>query len=446
MRFTQITGSGTFLWSASLSYDSAAVPNRNSGRGRRRDARHWSWVDIAMSFADRPPLKTAGLVTVLVVALVLTLIYLQFRGDLLPRTLLTMVSDRAGLVMESGSKVTYNGVVIGRVGTVSSINRDGRSVARVTLDVDSHYVPAIPANVRADIKASTVFGNKYVALSAPKDPSAARISSADVIDATSVTTEFNTLFETVTSISEKVDPIALNLTLSATAEALSGLGTKFGRSIVNGNAVLDDVNPQMPQIRYDIQRLASLADVYTKASPDLWDGLEHAVTTARSLNGQQSDIDAALLASIGFGNTGGDIVERASPYLVRAAADLVPSTRLLDTYSPAILCGIRNIAQALPDALDAFGGNGYSLSTVTEFLGAANPYVYPDNLPRTNARGGPGGAPGCWQKIDRNFWPAPYLVVDDGASLAPYNHFELGQPLLTEYVWGRQVGENTINP
>ena len=66
--------------------------------------------------------------------------------------------------------------------------------------------------------------------------------------------------------------------------------------------------------------------------------------------------------------------------------------------------------------------------------------------PYHQGRGGPGGAPGCWQTVDRNFWPAPYLVLDDGASIAPYNHFELGQPLLTEYVWGRQAGENTINP
>ena len=33
-----------------------------------------------------------------------------------------------------------------------------------------------------------------------------------------------------------------------------------------------------------------------------------------------------------------------------------------------------------------------------------------------------------------------------GASLAPYNHLELGQPMFGEYVWGRQFGENTINP
>jgi len=399
-----------------------------------------------MSHHDRPPLKTVGTVFLILIAALLTLVFLQFRGDLSPVTTLTMVSGRAGLVMDSGSKVTLNGVVVGQVGKVYSTTRDGKSMAQVTLLVDSNYVGAIPANVRADIKASTVFGNKYVALYTPKDPSPARISSADVIDASSVTTEFNTLFETITSIAEKVDPVKLNLTLSATAQALNGLGTKFGRSIVNGNAILDDINPQMPQIRYDVAHLSDLADVYTKASPDLWNGLDKAVITARSLNTQQGDIDAALLASIGFGNTAGDVFERSSPYLVRAMADLVPSSRLLDKYSPQIVCAIRNIANALPAAEDSFGGNGYSLSTVTEIVGAPNPYVYPDNLPRTNGRGGPGGAPGCWQTIDRNFWPAPYLVVDDGASLAPYNHFELGQPLLTEYVWGRQVGENTINP
>jgi phospholipid/cholesterol/gamma-HCH transport system substrate-binding protein len=399
-----------------------------------------------VSRRDRPPLKTVGVVFLVLVVGVVTLIYLQFRGELSPRTSLTMLSSRAGLVMDAGSKVTYNGVAIGRVGNVTAAERDGKTIAKVTLDVDPRYLALMPVNVHADIKASTVFGNKYVALTTPENPAPTRLTSSDIIDASTVTTEFNTLFETVTSIAEKVDPIKLNATLSATAEALSGLGTKFGQSIVNGNAVLDDVNPQMPQIRYDVQRLSDLADVYTKASPDLWNGLDNLAKTAHSLNAQQKDIDAALLASMGFGNTGADIFERGSPYLVRAISDLVPSTQLLDTYSPEIFCSIRNIAQVVPAALDSFGGNGYSLSAVTELLGAPNPYVYPDNLPWTNGQGGPGGAPGCWQQVDRNFWPAPYLVVDDGASLAPYNHFELGQPLLTEYVWGRQVGENTINP
>jgi len=393
-----------------------------------------------------PPYKLAGLVLLVIAALVVTLVYIQFRGGFTPNTRLTLVADRAGLVMDPGSKVTFNGVEVGRVAAVNSIDRDGTTMAQLNLDVQPRYIDLIPANVDAQIKATTVFGNKYVSFTSPPDPVKARISPSDVINVSGVTTEFNTLFETITSISEQVDPVKLNMTLSATAEALTGLGKKFGQSIVNGNAVLDDINPQMPQIRYDIKQLADLADVYAKASPDLFDALNNAVTTARALNQQQGDVDAALLAAVGFGNTGGDIFERGGPFLTRGAADLVTTAKTLDQYSPELFCMIRNYAQIIPAASAALGGDGFSLRTNTEFLGAENPYVFPDNLPRVNAKGGPGGAPGCWQPITKDFWPAPYLVMDTGASIAPYNHFELGQPILTEYVWGRQGGENTINP
>ena len=36
--------------------------------------------------------------------------------------------------------------------------------------------------------------------------------------------------------------------------------------------------------------------------------------------------------------------------------------------------------------------------------------------------------------------------MDTGASIAPYNHIGLGSPFAMEYVWGRQIGEHTINP
>lgn len=393
-----------------------------------------------------PPLKLAGLIFLIVAALITTFVFLQFRGKLTPKTELTMVSSRAGLVMDPQSKVTYNGVEIGRVSAVLPTTSDGRPAAKLVMQVDPKFIKLIPANVNGDIQASTIFGNKYVSLSSPPNPASQRISSSDVIDARSVTTEFNTLFETVTGIAEKIDPVKLNLTLSATAEALTGLGTKFGQALVNTNVALDNINPRLPRLQYGLQKLSGLADVYTAAGPDFWDAIDNAMTTARTLNNQRGDLDATLLAAAGFGNTGADVLERGAPYFVRLMSDLVPTTQLLDTYSPQLYCMIKKYADVLPAANAGFGGNGYSLADHAQLVGAPNPYVYPDNLPRINGRGGPGGAPGCWQDIDRNFWPAPHLVVDDGSSLAPYNHFELGQPLLTEYVWGRQVGENTINP
>jgi phospholipid/cholesterol/gamma-HCH transport system substrate-binding protein len=357
-----------------------------------------------------------------------------------------MISSRAGLSMDPGAKVTYNGVEIGRVGQVEQVNVGDQPRAKIILNVDPKYLKLIPKNVDANITATTVFGNKYISFTSPKHPTPQRITKSDVIDVTSVTTEFNTLFETVVDVSEQVDPIKLNQTLSATAQALGGLGDRFGQSIVHGNEILADVNPQMPQIRKDNQLLAALGDTYANAAPDLFDGLQNAVTTARTLNEQWGNVDQALMAAVGFGNTGGDIFERGGPYLVRGTQDLIPTSQLLDTYSPALACTIRNFHDVEPKVAASLGGNGYSLQTLSELMGAGNPYVYPDNLPRVNARGGPEGSPGCWQPITRHLWPAPYLVMDDGASIAPYNHFGLGQPFLIEYVWGRQIGENTINP
>ena len=255
------------------------------------------------------------------------------------------------------------------------------------------------------------------------------------------------MFETVTAIAEKVDPIKLNQTLTATAEALTGLGDRFGESLVNGNSIVEDLNARMPQIRETNRLLADLADVYADASPDLFDGLENAVTSARTFNDHRADVDSALMAALGFADPAADIFERGGPYLVRGAADFVPTTKLFDDYRGMIFCTFRNFSKVQAKVARTLGGNGYSLATSSgTFAGAGNPYIYPDNLPRVNARGGPEGRPGCWQEITPQLFPAPFLVMDTGASIAPYNHIELGQPILIDYVWGRQVGENTINP
>lgn len=100
------------------------------------------------------------------------------------------------------------------------------------------------------------------------------------------------------------------------------------------------------------------------------------------------------MAAIGFSDAAASSFERAAPYFVRSASDLVPVTKLLDDYFHEIE----------PKVHKAFGRNGYSLSTVSgRFAGATNPYVYPDNLPRVNAHGGPEGRPGCWQEITNLF-------------------------------------------
>jgi phospholipid/cholesterol/gamma-HCH transport system substrate-binding protein len=396
---------------------------------------------------ERPaPFKTAGFVFIVVIAIVLGFIYQLFRGGFTATTPLTLMSPRSGLMVDPGSKVTYNGVEIGKVGGVAQVDVGGVPKAKISIAVQTKYLALIPANVHADVRASTIFGNKYVAFDSPERPVPQAILPSAVIDISSVTTEFNSLFETVLSVAEQVDPLKLNQTLAATAEALDGLGDEFGRSLLAGNDILTDLNSRMPQIRTDTRQLADLTDIYADASGDLFDGLQNAVTTARTLRDHEADLDRALMAAVGSANTGADIFHRAAPYLVRSASDLIPTTETLDYNSPALYCSIRNFSNVEPKFAHALGGNGYSLVGGGSIMGAPNPYVYPDNLPRVNARGGPEGRPGCWQSITPELFPAPFLVMDTGASIAAYNHFELGQPMFNEYVWGRQIGAYTINP
>jgi len=403
-----------------------------------------------------PPYKIAGIVLAVAAALVLTLTWAQFRGYFDTKAQLYVVTPRSGLSMDPGSKATYNGVPIGRVKDVQVVGHSGQTPeARLVLNIDPQYLNLLPKNVDVKLLATTAFGNKYVSFTSPSNPAPQRLRGGDTIDVSNcspptpptacVTTEFNTLFETITAISEQVDPIKLNATLTAAAQALDGLGDKFGQSLVNGNTILADLNQRMPTFRHDTRALADLTEVYAQASPDLWDGLKNAVTTERTLNDQRGTIDQALMSAVGFGNTGGDILERGGPYLVRGAQDLLPTARTLDKYAPELDCLFRGFAAGAPAAAKGLGGNGYSLVTHTELVGAANQYVYPDNLPRINASGGPMGRPGCWT-VTKDILPMPYMVMDTGASIAPYNHFGLGSPFASEYVWGRQDGENTINP
>ncbi|MDR3664207.1 MAG: MCE family protein, partial [Mycobacterium sp.] len=305
-----------------------------------------------------PPYKIAGLIFAVTCALVLTAVWLQFRGYFDTKVRLYVLSTRAGLSMDPGSKVTFNGVPIGRLADVEAVTSEGESPqARLVLNVDPQYLNVLPQNVNVKLLATTVFGNKYIAFTSPPSPTPQRLKDGEQVTVSQcsppsppsacVTTEFDTLFETITAISEQVDPIKLNQTLSAAAQALDGLGDKFGDSLVKGDTILADLNQRMPSIRQDTKGLADLSDVYAQASPDLWNGLKNAVITAHTFNDERGTVDEALMASVGFGNTGGDIFERGGPYLVRGVQDLLPTSALLDKYSPEIDCAIRAFPRAV---------------------------------------------------------------------------------------------------
>ncbi len=277
-----------------------------------------------------------------------------------------------------------------------------------------------------------MFGNKYISFTSPKNPTPQRITTADVDrrDGGDHRVQ-HAVRDGASDVAQQVDPVKLNQTLTATAQALDGLGDRFGQSIVNGNEILADINPQMPQIR---QRQPAAGRSRRRVRQ------RGARPVRRS--GERGDDRAHPQRAAGQHRPGADgrgrvrqhrrrhLRDAAGPYLVRGAADLVPTVAAARRPT-APRCSARSATTTTssPRSPRRSAATATRCGRTSELMiGAGNPYVYPDNLPRVNARGGPEGRPGCWQPITRDLWPAPYLVMDTGASIAPYNHFELGQP------------------
>src|SRR5687767_14639120 len=77
----------------------------------------------------------------------------------------TLSSDRAGLVMETNADVMMRGVQVGRVSQIGG----GGDRANLRLEIDPDQIRYIPANVDAQISATTAFGTKFVELVYPPD-------------------------------------------------------------------------------------------------------------------------------------------------------------------------------------------------------------------------------------------------------------------------------------
>ena len=108
-----------------------------------------------------------GLALVVVLGLIIALAVGLFRGSFAETVPVTVISDRAGLVMNPDAKVKMRGV---QVGKVSSIESKPDGTAAIHLAMDPSQLHLIPSNVNVDIASSTVFGAKFVQFEEPAKP------------------------------------------------------------------------------------------------------------------------------------------------------------------------------------------------------------------------------------------------------------------------------------
>jgi virulence factor Mce-like protein len=372
----------------------------------------------------------AGLATVLVVAVVVGVCVALFRGDFAETSAVTVLSPRAGLVMDPGAKVKMHGV---QVGKVSSIDEQPDGQAAIHLAMDKARMRLIPANALVDIASTTVFGAKFVQLVDPAEPSSESMHAGQILDATHVTVEIDTLFGELTAVLSKIDPAKLNETLGAIGSAFNGRGKEFGQALVDLDTALAKVQPSLPALSHDIATAPAVINAYADAAPDLLNIAANTTRLSETVVEEQRNLDAFLISAIGLADVGNDVVATNRQPLSDVLRLLVPTTDLTNQYHQGITCGLGGIDLLAKIPPSANPGIDISAS----FILGVERYRYPKNLPRVGASGGPHCSDQGLPVLPYAKRP-PFLVTDVGANPWQYGNqgILLNSDALKQFLYG----------
>jgi phospholipid/cholesterol/gamma-HCH transport system substrate-binding protein len=356
----------------------------------------------------------AGLLTIAAIIAIFAVAANLFRGGYTDTVPVTVISQRAGLVMNPDAKVQIRGVQVGKVASIEELpNGD----AALHLAMDPSRLGAIPANAIVDIASTTVFGAKNVQFLFPDDPSSESLHAGQVLDAAHVMVEVNTVFEQLTSVLSKIEPAKLNETLGAIALALNGRGDKIGQALSDLDAFLAKLEPSLPALNHDLEVAPGVLQAYADAAPDFVSIADNSVRISDTLVDQQQNLDAALVSVIGLANIGNQVLSDNRQPLADVLHLLAPTTGLTNQYNQALYCGIAGLlplAQS-PPLKDP------GVMVAAGFLWGQESYRYPLDLPKVGAKGGPEctGLP----KLPFEGVP-PFVVTDVGTN--PWRHTNPG--------------------
>lgn len=295
-----------------------------------------------MATTSRVRRSLTGLATVAVAAATVALAVGLFRGSFASTVPVTVLSSRAGLVMNADAKVKLHGAQVGSVRSIESLP-DGR--AALHLAMDPAYMDVIPANVRVDIASSTVFGSKYVELIPPADPATGSLQRGQVLHGDHVTVEINTVFERLSQVLSRIEPTKLNETLGALSTALDGRGDRIGQMMADLDAFLARVDPSLTAMEHELSVAPRVVEAYADAAPYLVTTADAATRMSDVAVSEQHHLDALLISVIGLADTGNDVVGTNRRAITDTMALLGPTTDLTNQYHEALTCGLGGAVQ-----------------------------------------------------------------------------------------------------
>ncbi|MET9434105.1 MCE family protein [Streptomyces sp. NPDC006551] len=351
-------------------------------------------------------LRVYGIVFLAVIALLLSLTVAVYQQVFTPVVRITLEADTLGNQLDPRADVKLRGLLVGEV---REVRADGEK-AVLSLALKPEHVALIPADVHARLLPKTLFGEKYVELVPPRNPSSRHIAAGDVItqDRTTVGIELQRLMNDLLPLLRTVQPAKLNATLSAFATALEGRGDRIGDNLVRVEEYLRKLNPHMPSLRENISRFADVAEVYADAAPDLMRILNNTLTTSRTLVEKEDRLASALTWTATAAGTTEGFLDDNADRLITLGRVSRPTLALFARYSPEYPCLLSGLVRQEAAAEETFRGG--EMRITLEFVRPRPPY-HPGEEPRYADRSGPD----C-RDLPHPRVPAPHPKLDDGTS------------------------------
>ncbi|MGN6723808.1 MAG: MCE family protein, partial [Marmoricola sp.] len=248
----------------------------------------------------------------------------------------SLPTDASGLQLPDRADVKERGVIVGEVTKV--LANPGGSGALLTVSIYPDQMKNIPANVTATILPKTLFGEKYVELNIPDNPSAQHLVAGDRITQTRLPIELEKVLNDLYPLLTAIEPAQLNYTLSALADALDGRGAKLGQTLTSINSYLTKFNPQVPGLVEDLKKLSTVSGTYADVAPQLADTLRNTVKTGNTLKSQQAALHALLQQTAAFSNTSTSFLDANGQNITDLANVSAPQLALLNQYSSEFPC------------------------------------------------------------------------------------------------------------
>ncbi|WP_030859613.1 MCE family protein [Streptomyces sp. NRRL S-37] len=299
--------------------------------------------------------RLAGVVFVLVPALLIWLAVAVYDKEFTDSAPVVVETGSAGNQMRPGAEVKLRGVVVGEVRSIDATG-DG---ARLTLALKPGTLDDVPSDVRAQMLPTTLFGERFVALVPPANPSPEPLAAGAVVpqDRSANAIELQQVLDDVLPMLTAVQPQKLSATLSAVSQALEGRGDQLGDTLSLLDEHLKEFNPHLPALNRDLRELVKVSHVYADAAPDVITALTDFTTTSGTLAEQEADLAATLGTTTRTAEDVTAFLRENKNNIIRLGATSRPTLELLAAYSSAFPCTLRTLAEFVP-AMDKALGKG----------------------------------------------------------------------------------------